>query len=73
MVQLLQISIEAIRDEARHLLECGTVRRNEQILSLCRFYGDRDWNVVEHELELHQYLLRDQISDLLGQENWSDD
>ncbi len=73
MLHSLQYTIDAIRDEARHLVECGTLSRHQPIHMLCRFFPDREWCSVERELERHQYLLRDPICDLVNKEDWSYD
>jgi Domain of unknown function (DUF4327) len=73
MLPTLHYSIEAIRDEARHLVETGSLTRTQPIHTLCRFFADREWGNVEHELEANQFLLRDRISDLFSQEDWTND
>ncbi|CAN1210024.1 DUF4327 domain-containing protein [Tumidithrix helvetica PCC 7403] len=73
IVQTLQYSIGAIRDEARHLVESGSLNRHQPIHALCRFYPDREWCQIEQELEMNQFLLRDRICDLVSQEDWSCD
>lgn len=73
MLQSLHFTIGAIRDEARHLVESGSLSRQQPIHALCRFFPDREWCSVERELELNQFLLRDRISDLVTNEEWSND
>ncbi len=73
MAQSLHYSIGAIRDEARHLIENGSLRRQQPIHALCKFFPDREWVGVEQELEINQYLLRDRISDLVTNEDWTND
>lgn len=73
MLHSLQYTIDAIRDEARHLVECGSLNRHQPIHMLCRFFPDREWSSVERELERNQYLLRDPICDLVNKEDWSYD
>lgn len=73
MVESIHLSINAIKDEARHLVECGSVNRHQPILSLCKYFADREWSMVEQELELNQFLLRDRICDLMSNEDWSND
>lgn len=73
MLQSLRYSIDAIRDEARHLVENGSLNRQQPIHALCRFFPDREWCCVEQELELNQYLLRDRICDLVSKEDWFND
>lgn len=66
-------SIEMIRDEARHLVEKGVVSRHQPIYILCQYIPAREWVCVECELEQCDYLLRDQIGDLIACENWEND
>ncbi len=68
-----QYSICSVKDEVRALVERGSVNRNAQIYSLARFFGDRGWNVVEELLEENEYLLRDNVCDLIGHESWMND
>jgi len=66
-------TIDAIRDEASHLVNAGTISRNQPIYTLCQYIPTREWTFVERELEQHSYLLRDRIIDLLGSEHWNND
>lgn len=66
-------SIDMIRDEARHLVEKGVVSRHQPIYILCQYIPAREWVCVECELEQCDYLLRDQIGDLIACENWEND
>jgi hypothetical protein len=69
----VQYSIELIRCEARGLVQSGFINRQQPIYSLCQFIPPREWCCVEHELEQHQFLLRDRIGDLVGREDWDND
>ncbi|BAQ63736.1 DUF4327 family protein [Geminocystis sp. NIES-3709] len=66
-------SIEMIKDEVRHLVDKGTVSRHQPIYILCQYIPAREWVCVECELEKCDYLLRDQIGDLIACENWDND
>jgi hypothetical protein len=66
-------SIEQIQDEARHLVENGTVSRHQPIYTLCQYIPAREWVCVECELERCDYLLRDPIGDLIPSEYWDND
>lgn len=66
-------TIETIRDEARHLVEQGTVSRHQPIYVLCQYIPASQWVGVECELERYDYLLRDQICDLIACESWEND
>ncbi len=73
MLKSLQYSIGAIRDEARELVERGSLDRHQCLFALCKFFPEREWESVERELELNQYLLRDCIFDLVTNEEWATD
>jgi hypothetical protein len=69
----LSYSIDAIKDEARHLIEKGTLSRQQPIYTLCQYIPAREWVGVECELERCEYLLRDSIGDLVAYEKWEND
>jgi Domain of unknown function (DUF4327) len=73
MPKTLSYSIDMIRDEARHLVEEGKLNRQQPIYAMCRYISGREWECVELELDQNDYLLRDRIIDLLGDEDWRDD
>jgi len=73
MRKTLPYTISVIKDEVRDLVDRGKLSRHQPIHTLCRFFPDREWVFIERELELNQYLLRDHICDLVGDESWSDD
>jgi hypothetical protein len=66
-------SIKGIQDEARQLVETGKVSRQQPIYVLCQYISAREWSVIEVVLERFDYLLRDRIGDLIGEENWYSD
>lgn len=66
-------TIDLIRDEARQLVERGTIDRQQPIYVLCQYIPAREWVCVEVELEQCDYLLRDRIGDLIGAEQWEND
>ncbi|MGY6530661.1 MAG: DUF4327 family protein [Cyanobacterium sp.] len=66
-------SIDMIQDEVRQLVEKGTVSRHQPIYVLCQYIPAREWVCVECELEKCDYLLRDQIGDLISSEQWEND
>ena len=66
-------SIKMIQDEARQLIDRGTVDRHQPIYTLCQYIPAREWVCIECELERCDYLLRDQIGDLIACENWDND
>ena len=68
-----QYSIEMLKDEARQLVEQGIVSRHQPIYVLCQHIPPREWMYVECELERCDYLLRDQIGDLVSSEYWEND
>ncbi|MGB3616322.1 MAG: DUF4327 family protein, partial [Elainellaceae cyanobacterium] len=63
MIQSAQqvYSIDAIRDEARQLVDRGVIGRQQPIYVLCKYIPAREWSSVESELEESCYLLRDRI------------
>jgi hypothetical protein len=62
-----------LKDEARQLVERGIVSRHQPIYVLCQYIPASQWVGVECELERNDYLLRDQIEDLLAHESWEND
>ncbi|MGQ9867223.1 MAG: DUF4327 family protein [Pseudanabaenaceae cyanobacterium] len=66
-------SIDAIREETRMLVERGVVSRWQPLRTLFRFFPERERPSIELELELHEFLERDRICDLLGNEWWAND
>ncbi|HAC65665.1 MAG TPA: hypothetical protein DCF68_19565 [Cyanothece sp. UBA12306] len=66
-------TITMIKDEVRQLVETGTVSRHQPIYVLCEYIPAREWVCVETELERCDYLLRDQIGDLVSCETWDND
>ncbi|NJN29287.1 MAG: DUF4327 family protein [Synechococcales cyanobacterium RM1_1_8] len=73
MTQVRQYSIHDFQDEVRALATRGVIGRQSRIYSLCRFFDHRDWPQVEKLLESSEYLLRDNVIDLIGQETWLND
>lgn len=69
----LQYSIDVIQDEARQLVEKGTISRQQPIYVLCQYIPAREWVCIESELERCDFLLRDRIGDLIGSEEWDND
>ena len=66
-------SIVTIREEAVNLVQIGVVALNQPLRILFEYLPARQWNSIESELELHDYLLRDRIIDLVGELDWSND
>ena len=73
MLQTRRYSMADIQDEVRALVMKGDVNRQQPIYSLCRKFTYLEWQQIERTLESHDYLLRDHISDLMGNEYWSND
>ncbi|MGQ4647343.1 DUF4327 family protein [Lyngbya aestuarii] len=69
----IRYSIDLIQEEARNLVEKGTIGRQQPIYVLCQYIPAREWVCVECELEECGYLLRDRVADLLGPEEWDND
>lgn len=66
-------SIYAIQDEVRALVTKGSISKHHQIYALARYFDSREWPEVEKVLTTHEYLLRDCVCDLIGQESWMND
>ena len=66
-------SINAIREEASNLVERGVVSLNQPLRILYEYLPAQYWNKIERELEIHDYLLRDRIIDLVGALSWDND
>lgn len=73
MKTTVKYDLEVLKEEARQLVQEGKVQRNEPIYTLCKFIPGRDWVCIELELEENDFLLRDKIIDLLGNEKWDND
>jgi hypothetical protein len=63
----LHYSINTIKDEVCSLVERGIIHRNQQLYILCEHLPAREWLGIECELERADYLLRDRVSDLIGE------
>lgn len=66
-------TIEQIRADVRKWVNQGLVARHQPIYSLSSLIPAREWDSFQRELELNDYLLRDRIADLMGQERWKND
>lgn len=66
-------SITDIQDEVRALVARGSVGRQQRIYELSRYFGDRQWQNVEHQLAANNFLLRDRVIELTGKESWMND
>ncbi|MCG9886601.1 MAG: DUF4327 family protein [Cyanobacteria bacterium] len=69
----VQYSISLIQDEARELVQNGAISRHQPIYVLCQYIPAREWSEVECELERCNFLLRDCVGDLIGNERWEND
>ncbi|MGD1896557.1 MAG: DUF4327 family protein [Phormidesmis sp.] len=66
-------SIQVIREEVQALVAKGALSKRVQLYTLSRYFDEQDWREIERLLELNDYLLRDSVCDLLGQESWLND
>ena len=66
-------SIDSIREEASILVEKGVVSTNQPLRILYEYLPAQYWHKIERELEIHDYLLRDRIIDLVGAISWDSD
>ena len=68
--QEMIFSLELIRSTAIELVRQQRLDRQQPIYTLCKFIPAKQWFAVERELELHDFLLRDHIIDLMSHEAW---
>lgn len=68
-----QYCITDFQDEVRALVARGSVGRQQRIYELRKYFGDRQWQDIEHLLAEYDYLLRGYIIDLIGKESWLND
>ena len=68
--QEMIFSLELIRSTAIELVRQQRLDRQQPIYTLCQFIPAKQWFAVERELELHDFLLRDHIIDLMSHEAW---
>jgi Domain of unknown function (DUF4327) len=73
MPVIQQYSIADFQDEVRALVTRGSVDRQQRIYELRRYFDDHEWYDIEPLLNVHDYLLRDHIADLVGKESWTND
>jgi hypothetical protein len=73
MIQSSRYSIEAIQNQARRLVKRNVISRQQCIYELCKYIPASRWADVERELENSEFLLRDRIADLIGDEEWQND
>jgi Domain of unknown function (DUF4327) len=62
-----------LQDEVRALVARGSVDRQQRIYELKRFFGDRQWQEIEHLVYEYDYVLRGRVIDLIGEESWMND
>ncbi|HEY9613522.1 DUF4327 family protein [Allocoleopsis sp.] len=73
MIQSSRYSIEVIQKQARRLVNRNVISRQQCIYTLCQFIPASEWARVELELEEYDFLLRDRIADLIGDDEWQND
>lgn len=73
MPVLEKYSITDFRDEVCALIERGRLGRHQRIYELRGYFDARQWQNIEQILNLNEYLLRDEITDLVGSESWTND
>lgn len=67
------IAIQVIQEQARHLIHKRVISPQQPIFTLCKYIPASEWTCVEYELEENNFLLRDRIADLIGNEQWEND
>jgi hypothetical protein len=73
MLVIERYSLADFQDEVRALVARGLLGRQQRIYELRGHFDDRAWQNVEQILSLHEYLLKDHITDLVGKECWTSD
>jgi Domain of unknown function (DUF4327) len=73
MLKLREYTIQDIQDEVQALITKGAISHQQYLYELAKFFGYREWQEIERLLESHDYLLRDNIIDLVGKECWLND
>jgi len=73
MTTLVRYSIDVIQEEACQLIHQGVISPQQKIYRLAEYFPARQWEEIEKELELNNFLLRDPMIDLLPQEIWDND
>lgn len=66
-------SINAVKDEVKALVSKGMLSRKTQLFTLSRHFDNESWKEIEQLLAQNEYLLRDSVCDLVGQESWVND
>ncbi|MGL5941810.1 MAG: DUF4327 family protein [Waterburya sp.] len=66
-------SIGTIKEEAYNLVEKGVITLDQPLRILFEYLPVQQWNIIECELERHDYLLRDRVIDLIGKLKWDSD
>lgn len=73
MQAVRQHSMNDIQDEVRALVDRGSIARQQCLYELCNYFRPFEWQAIERTLEANDFLLRDHVIDLLGQEDWRND
>jgi hypothetical protein len=73
MPAIQQYSITDLQDEVRALVARGAVGRQQRIYELSKYFSDRAWHDIECLLNIHDFMLRDHVIDLVGKESWAND
>jgi hypothetical protein len=72
-VSTKRYSIGTIKEEAYNLVENGVITVDQPLRILFEYLPVQQWNMIECELERHDYLLRDRVIDLIGKLKWESD
>jgi Domain of unknown function (DUF4327) len=73
MLVIERYSLADFQDEVRALVARGVLGRQQRIYELRGHFDDRAWKTVEQILNLHEYSLKDRITDLVSKESWTSD
>ena len=73
MAVIQRYSMTEFQDEVRTLVARGAIDRQQRIYELQKYFGEREWQNIEHLLAADDYVLRGHIIDLVGAESWTND
>ncbi|MEM8828411.1 MAG: DUF4327 family protein [Cyanobacteria bacterium P01_G01_bin.19] len=61
-----QFSIQEIKNEVQHLVDIGSLNRQQPLHNLGLFFSSGEWDLIECELETKGYsIMTNSIADLL--------
>jgi hypothetical protein len=73
MLKLQEYTLQDVQGEVQALIMRGAVGYQNHLYDLVEFFGYGEWRQIQRLLESNEYLLRDNIIDLVGRECWAND